>query len=257
MEIFTIDRKEGDFITIYKEAFRNKALSLKARGLLATLMALGPRWQFSVNGIASILKERRDAIYSTIKELQEAGYCHRYDLMDENNRFAGTHYAFSEYRREWPEKYDGPRPDFPNTENPYTENPDTGKPTQYNNETNIKQNGYNKENNKARARFVKPTIEEVQAYCRERGNDIDPAEFVDFYASKGWMVGSSPMKDWKACVRTWERSHAKARPSGSPSSPFSSQQKRGPKTMSEIYADLYREINGTNPTNYGTGIDEQ
>ena len=62
MEIFTIDRKEGDFITIYKEPFRNKALSLKARGLLATLLALGPRWQFSVKGISSILKERRDAI---------------------------------------------------------------------------------------------------------------------------------------------------------------------------------------------------
>lgn len=58
-----------------------------------------------------------------------------------------------------------------------------------------------------RKRFVKPTVEEVSEYCAERQNDIDPEEFVDFYESKGWKVGREPMKDWKACVRTWEKSH--------------------------------------------------
>lgn len=58
-----------------------------------------------------------------------------------------------------------------------------------------------------RKRFVKPTVEEVSEYCTERQNDIDPEEFVDFYESKGWKVGREPMKDWKACVRTWEKSH--------------------------------------------------
>lgn len=52
--------------------------------------------------------------------------------------------------------------------------------------------------------FHPPTIEEVQAYCTARGNDLDPARFIDFYASKGWLVGKAKMKDWKACVRTWE-----------------------------------------------------
>lgn len=54
-------------------------------------------------------------------------------------------------------------------------------------------------------RFVPPTADEVQAYCNERGNDISGENFVDFYASKGWKVGNSPMKDWKAAVRTWEK----------------------------------------------------
>lgn len=53
--------------------------------------------------------------------------------------------------------------------------------------------------------FVKPTLEEVQAYCKERKNSIDAQRFIDFYESKGWKVGTSPMKDWKACVRTWEK----------------------------------------------------
>lgn len=54
--------------------------------------------------------------------------------------------------------------------------------------------------------FVKPTIEEVRAYCVERNNNVDAESFVDFYESKGWMVGKNKMKDWKAAVRTWEKS---------------------------------------------------
>lgn len=52
--------------------------------------------------------------------------------------------------------------------------------------------------------FRPPTIEEVQAYCKIRKNDVDPQRFIDFYASKGWMVGKAKMKDWHAAVRTWE-----------------------------------------------------
>lgn len=57
---------------------------------------------------------------------------------------------------------------------------------------------------KSQKRFTPPTAEEVREYCLERGNGISGEEFVDFYESKGWMVGSSKMKDWKAAVRTWE-----------------------------------------------------
>lgn len=56
-----------------------------------------------------------------------------------------------------------------------------------------------------RTRFVKPTLEEVAAYCRERRNNIDPQGFIDHYESNGWKVGKTPMQDWKAAVRTWER----------------------------------------------------
>lgn len=54
-------------------------------------------------------------------------------------------------------------------------------------------------------RFTPPTLEEVQAYCRERNNRVDAERFIDFYAAKGWMIGKNKMKDWKASVRTWER----------------------------------------------------
>ena len=54
-------------------------------------------------------------------------------------------------------------------------------------------------------RFKPPTLDEVRAYCQERHNSVDPEQFINFYTSKGWMVGKNPMKDWKAAVRTWER----------------------------------------------------
>lgn len=60
----------------------------------------------------------------------------------------------------------------------------------------------------ASKRFVPPTLAEVQSYVAERQSPVDPQGFIDFYASKGWMVGKTPMKDWKAACRnaeTWER----------------------------------------------------
>ena len=81
------------------------------------------------------------------------------------------------------------------------------------NETNSLNKNKNKNENKNdQRRFSPPSVDEVAAYCRERNNNVDPQTFVDFYSSKGWKVGSSPMKDWKACVRTWEqRNTAKAK----------------------------------------------
>ena len=55
------------------------------------------------------------------------------------------------------------------------------------------------------ARFVKPTVEEIAAYCRSRNNGLDADQIWDFYESKGWLIGKNKMKDWRAAVRTWER----------------------------------------------------
>lgn len=53
-------------------------------------------------------------------------------------------------------------------------------------------------------RFFAPTLDEVKKYCQERKNSVDAERFWNFYESKGWMVGKTKMKDWKAAVRTWE-----------------------------------------------------
>ncbi len=61
-----------------------------------------------------------------------------------------------------------------------------------------------KEINKSK-RFKKPSVEEIETYCNERNNNINPNAFYDYYESKDWMIGKNRMKDWKAAIRTWER----------------------------------------------------
>lgn len=68
---------------------------------------------------------------------------------------------------------------------------------------------------KPRNVFKPPTLEEVKEYCWERNNGIDAQQFIDFYSSKGWMIGKNKMKDWKAAVRTWEQRNNKPAPTTS------------------------------------------
>lgn len=93
---------------------------------------------------------------------------------------------------------------------------------------NVNENEEKEKTSKRERRFVPPTVGEVDAYCLERQNGIDPEEFVDFYISKGWKIGKEPMKDWKAAIRTWERKR-KSESNTSCSSSMSSTSRSSPK----------------------------
>ncbi len=56
----------------------------------------------------------------------------------------------------------------------------------------------------SRPRTAPPSLEEIESYCRERGNQVNPQRFHDFYTANGWRIGKVPMKDWKAAIRSWE-----------------------------------------------------
>jgi hypothetical protein len=60
---------------------------------------------------------------------------------------------------------------------------------------------------KSSRRFTPPSVEEVADYCKERGNSIDPQGFIDHYEANGWVRGKTPIKNWKACVHTWEKNN--------------------------------------------------
>lgn len=75
-----------------------------------------------------------------------------------------------------------------------------------NDSDNGNDNKSDKEKPKRRVtRFTPPTVDEVKEYCLERSNMVNPQSFIDHYESNGWMRGKTKMKDWKACVRTWEQ----------------------------------------------------
>lgn len=74
---------------------------------------------------------------------------------------------------------------------------------------NNKENNNNNNNNNnitvvTAKRFTPPTVEEVEAYCTEKGYGVNAQRFVDFYESKGWMIGKNKMTKWKSAVATWE-----------------------------------------------------
>jgi len=83
--------------------------------------------------------------------------------------------------------------------------------------TNINITNTNLTDSNNKAFFKKPTVEEVHQYCEKRKNKVCADAFIDFYESKNFMIGKNKMKDWKACVRTWE-----------------SREKNKPKTMSKL-----------------------
>lgn len=80
-----------------------------------------------------------------------------------------------------------------------------------------------------RATFVKPTVEEVQAYINEKGFTFSAESFIDYYESNGWMVGRTHMKDWKATCRNWQRNERKPSP-------------RKPSTREDISQNDYSRI---------------
>lgn len=86
--------------------------------------------------------------------------------------------------------------------------------------------------NKRDRAFRPPSLEDVKAYCRERGNSVDAEKWLDYYTSNGWMVGRNKMKDWKAAVRTWEKREEPKRDTRSP----------GQKAF-----DFLAELEGGNP----------
>lgn len=111
MENVRISRvKNKNYTVICNEVFKERELSLKAKGLYALVMSLPDDWDFSLKGICELSKENYTAVNNAIKELIEAGYCQR-GKTKANGRFTGYEYRFYE------EKQESPCLDFLNTEN--------------------------------------------------------------------------------------------------------------------------------------------
>lgn len=94
-------------------------------------------------------------------------------------------------------------------------------------------------------KFSKPSIEEIQTYCLERNNNVIPDKFFNFYESKGWKVGNSPMKDWKAAVRTWEKTSNTSAPISSNTQPQQSNpcsKKTEQQSSDESIWDIYDRL---------------
>ena len=268
--------KTSSYTTISTAHFKERGMSLKAKGLLSLMLALPDGWACSVSGLVELSSDGRESVTTALKELERFGYLKRERQMTEDGKFAGYDYTVCEK----------PSTGKPFTGKPFTENPSTVQ--EYNNNiynnnnstttnsnnsntnlntqdthrvlktTNVDTNNshtqetkeiyinpliptvyaplltenpeneekseaerpedttntpsYNpkqkSENNKKTSKqFTPPTLEEVQAYCKERNNNVDAKQFWDYYDAAGWKDQTGkPVKSWKQkMIAVWEK----------------------------------------------------
>ena len=196
MSVFRVN-KTKDYVVMSKYHLKEKRMSLKAKGLLSEMLSLPDDWDYSVMGLSEINIESRNCINSILNELEEFGYLKR------NRNYVNgkiESWTYDIYEKPLYLKNE-------DIENEDIENLDIENDTQLNN----KELNTNKLNNKEYKRFVKPTLEQVKEYCLERNNNVDSERFFNYYEANGWVQGKSrkPIKDWKACIRTWEQTDKK------------------------------------------------
>ena len=130
MAVYRVERTR-DYTVMSNYHLKDTSLSLKAKGLLSMFLSFPEDWNYSTRGLAAICKEGVDAIGSTIKELEKAGYIIRRQLRGANGRITDTEYIIYEKPQPpEPPAPDADEPDMPppDTASPHTENPDVAGP---------------------------------------------------------------------------------------------------------------------------------
>ena len=177
MAVFRIERTR-DYTVMSNHHLRDKALSLKSKGLLSMMLSLPEDWNYTTRGLAKICKEGVDAIGGALRELESAGYIVRHQLRDRQGRISDTEYVI--YEQPQPKAPDTPQPDTasPDTENPYLADPDTEKPA----ELNIEKSRTQKTNTQGSSTDSIPFRETAAARPPERkGRDAMSVEEMQSY----------------------------------------------------------------------------
>mgnify|MGYP002623363988 CR=1 FL=1 len=196
--------KNKNYTCMSNYHLRDKNLTLKAKGLLSVILSLPDDWKYSIAGLAAICKEGTSAVKSALQELADAGYVTVIKLYPNQTETGRIEYVYDIHERPQALRKQGienlevvpqqvENQGQLNTKEPSTDKPSTKDKTKKGMGTRP-------------TRFQKPTLEEVSAYCQERGNNIDPQYFIDYQEARGWKLkGGQQMRDWKATIRTWER----------------------------------------------------
>lgn len=120
-EVFRVNRTK-EYTVMSNHHFKNKNLSLKAKGLLSLMLSLPDDWNYSIKGLVALSKDGRDSVMTTLKELESEGYILRRRLRNTKGQVSDTEYIISET----------PMSDFPTQEKPTQDNPTLEKPMQEN-----------------------------------------------------------------------------------------------------------------------------
>lgn len=110
--------KTGDYTVISNTHFREKDMSLKAKGLLSLMLSLPDDWDYSIAGLVTLSKDGKDSVMNALTELEQFKYLNRSRVTNEKGQFAG--YVYDIYEKPY---FDTPQEDIPYAGNPNTDNP--------------------------------------------------------------------------------------------------------------------------------------
>lgn len=192
-----MEKKRGGWGVTYQDVYLMDNLTIESKaiyGMLCSYAGMGATAYPSVEFICDKLHISRARFYKHMNLLIGAGIIEKQIIRNDKGLIEKTIYTLT--------------PNLQNDKLPLLDNLTVDNLTEDNlasNNNTINNNTFNK-NTKERGkttRFIPPTLEEVTEYCDEKGYAISPQQFIDFYESKGWLVGKNKMKDWRAAVRTW------------------------------------------------------
>ena len=172
MSVFRIS-KTKNFTVMSNYHFKEKDMSLKAKGLLSLMLSLPDTWDYSISGLVTLSKDGKDSVMTALAELEKFGYLTRTQLVDEKGRFNGVEYHIFEEPQTENSVAENPNSDLEKAENRNAENPPQ---LNTNNINNLKNKDINKSN-------TKQGISESDMYeiLMDRVEDTDLQElYIDY-----------------------------------------------------------------------------
>ena len=128
MAVFRVHKNEN-YTVLSNYHFKEKGMSLKAKGLLSLMLSLPENWDYSAAGLVTLSKDGKDSVNAALKELEKFGYLRRTQAYDPSGKFSGYNYEIFEQPTEVAGAETRPKAEKPTTDKPFAENPSTGKPT--------------------------------------------------------------------------------------------------------------------------------
>lgn len=126
MAVFRVHKNEN-YTVLSNYHFKEKGMSLKAKGLLSLMLSLPENWDYSAAGLVTLSKDGKDSVNAALKELEKFGYLRRTQAYDASGKFGGYNYEIFEQPSEIVKAEQ--KAEKPSTDKPFAENPSTGKPT--------------------------------------------------------------------------------------------------------------------------------
>lgn len=208
--------KTKSYTTICNSCIFDSRLTLKAKGLIVTMLALPEDWNYSIAGMVSVVREGESAIRAALAELKEYGYVTVSRMTDDKGKVTDWVYDI----------FENPDVENPHVDNPVVENQglqntniqstneQIKKDINSSNDSFIskeKDESLSDEKPKKKKRFagINPSKEEIEAYIKEKGYHITAESMINYYTDHGrfpvWrMANGNLVKDWKRCCGTFE-----------------------------------------------------